>query len=318
MKRSIALLFAAALAAASPASGETLLPVVTVTGPVIHVGDIFAGAGAHAAETIAPAPPAGTRITYGSDWLAAVASEHALAWTPGSPLDQVTIERASRVIESDAIAQQVMSEIAAHDPVENADLELDNPGLSLVVPAEAPPGVAIDGLTVDRRTGRVSAYVMAPADDPAAARQRVTGLLVYHVAVPVLTHPIDPGVTIGAADLTTMTTRRDRLVPDSVTDAAQLIGKTPRRALAPGAPVRLGDLTAPILVHRDELVTLVLDTPSLRLTSQGKALNDGAAGAMVRVANTQSSRVIDATVLSPGVAAVATPASALQAQVAQQ
>lgn len=318
MIRGIVLILAALLAAPLTAAGETLLPVVTVAGPVIHVGDIFIGAGPHAGDTVAPSPPAGTRITYGADWLGAVAHEHGLAWRPGSALDQVTIIRASRVIDSDAIKAALMQAIAAQGGIAGATLELDHPGSSFVVPAEAPAGIAVEGLSIDRRTGVVTASIAAPPGDPAAVRRRIVARLVYHVSVPVLTHAMAPGATIAAADVRTLTVRRDRLATDSATDPAQLIGKTPRRPLAAGTPVRLDDLAAPLLVHRGALVTLVLETPNLRLTSQGKALDDGTLGALVRVQNTASNRVIDATVLAEGVAAVATPASALPAKLAQE
>ncbi len=52
-------------------------------------------------------------------------------------------------------------------------------------------------------------------------------------------------------------------------------------------------------MHRGDLVTVVLETPSLQLTAQGKALEDGAKNALVRVENTKSNRVIDAAVAGP-------------------
>jgi flagella basal body P-ring formation protein FlgA len=318
MKRIIALIIAA-LWTASPAAGATLVPVVTVAAPVVHLGDIFTDAGIHADETAAPSPPAGTRITYGADWLAGVAREHGLDWKPGSSLDQVTIVRSSRVIDGDAIVQQLMAEIAARQPVENAELYLDNPGLTFVVPTEAAQGIAIDGLTIDRHTGRVSAFVSAPPGDPAAKRRQVTAMLIYRVAVPVLAHAMTAGTTILAADVDTVTMRRDGLPPDCATDPSQLIGKASVRGIEQGKPVRLSDLAAPLLVHRGELVTVVLETGNLHLTSQGKALEDGAAGAVVRIQNTKSTRVIDATVLSGGVVGVAALGDALPApRVAQQ
>ena len=63
--------------------------------------------------------------------------------------------------------------------------------------------------------------------------------------------------------------------------------------------MRAGDVQMPILVHKGDLVIIVLNTPSLQLTAQGKALEDGAMGAAIRVANTQSGRVIDAVVAGP-------------------
>ena len=305
------IILAAALAGA-PASGQTLRPAVTATSSVLHLGDLFANSGDHASDPVAPAPPAGMRITYGSDWLADVAREHGLAWTPGSPFDRVTIERASRDIGSDTLAQQMMNEIATREPVTDADLELDNPGLHLVVPAEAPNSIAIDGLAIDRRTGRVSAIVSAPAGDPAATRQRITGRLVFHVDVPVLNRPIAAGATISADDLGTLKVRRDRLSADVASDPQQIIGKTPRRPLETGTPLRLGDLERPLLVHKGELVTILLTTANLQLTAQGKALEDGPMNALVHVANTKSDLVVDATVLAAGTVGVTMPGGSPQ------
>ena len=119
--------------------------------------------------------------------------------------------------------------------------------------------------------------------------------------------PSDPARSLSASDLDTIKVPRERVGADMATDAQQLVGKSPRRPLEAGIPVHLGDLALPLLVHKGELVTILLETASLQLTAQGKALEDGANGALVRVANTKSSRVIDATVTAPGTVAVSLP-----------
>jgi flagella basal body P-ring formation protein FlgA len=308
MIRTASLVLAAAALAAWPALADpTLRPAVTINAAAIHLGDLFADAGRHAGDVVAAAPAVGTHVTFHADWLAATAHEHQLSWSPRSAYDQATVDRASRAIGADAIAKRLMSEIAASQPVADAELQLDNPGLRLVVAADAPDTLAIDGLDIDQRTGRVSAFVSAPAGDPAAARQRVTGSLIHWVSLPVLDRPMAAGATIAAGDLETIKVRRDRAAPDAATDAAQLIGMTPRRPLQAEEPVRLGDVQRPVLVHRGDLVTLVLETATLRLTTQGKALEDGAINALVRVENTKSNRVIDAAVTGPGLVAVSMP-----------
>ena len=311
------LMLAAALTIA-PAFGETLRPAVTASSSVIHVGDLFTGAGSHAGEPVVASPPPGTRITYGPEWLASVAREHHLAWTPASAYDQVTITRASRDLGSDAIAQQMLSEIQARQPAADAELVLDNPALALTVPAEAADAIAVDGLTVDGRSGRVTAIVSAPPGDPAAAHVRVTGRLVFHVAVPVLLHAIAPGSAITASDVGSVTIRRDRLTADTASDAQQLVGKTPRRAIAAGAPVRLGDVEQPLLVHKGELVSVLLQTDNLQLTAQGKALEDGTLNGLIHIANTTSNRVVDATVVAAGTVSVTLPGRTAPVTTAQR
>jgi flagellar basal body P-ring formation protein FlgA len=86
------------------------------------------------------------------------------------------------------------------------------------------------------------------------------------------------------------------------------VGKAPRHSLRPGEPVHASDVEVPLVVHRGTLVTILLETPALRLSTEGKAMDDGGMGAVIRVANTKSSRVIDAVVTGPGFVTIgATP-----------
>jgi flagella basal body P-ring formation protein FlgA len=103
-----------------------------------------------------------------------------------------------------------------------------------------------------------------------------------------------------------MHARAERLGSDAVLDRRALLGKTPRRPLRPHEPLRAGDIQAPVLVHKGDLVSIVLETPTMRLTAQGKALEDGAMGATLHVANTKSNRVIDVHVTGPNMVAVDT------------
>lgn len=307
--RSLTLILAAALVGASAVAdaAPALRPSVVVAAPIVRLGDLFADAGKEASAEVATAPGPGQRTIFDARWLAAIAQEHHLGWAPGSDYDEVVVERASRAIGADAIAAKLLDEIAATRPIDHAAVQLDNGGLRLVIPAEADDAIAVDGLTVDPQSGRLSAYVSAPAEDAGAPRVRVTGRLVIQTDLPVLTRPMAPGETITGADVGHRLVRRDAIGADAVTDAAALIGKTPRRLLRADDVVRSGDVQVPVIVHKNDLVTIVLDTPTLHLSAQAKALDDGTMGAAIRVANTSSNRVVDAIVRGPNTVAVASP-----------
>ncbi len=311
MPRILATLAIAALigfAAAAPAVAATLRPTATVEGAVIRLGDLFADAGAHAADVVAPAPPPGSRTIFDAAWLAATAREHQLDWQPASPFDRASVERATRSIAADAITRRLLDEIATRQSIDGAEIQLDNPALRLQVPAEAGDAIAVDSLSIDPRSGRLTAMIAAPAGSAEADRARVTGRLIRMVELPVLARPVAPGETIAAQDIESLKLRAERIGADTITDRRELVGKTPRRALRAHEPLHAADVQAPIVVHKGDLVTIVLETPSLRLTAQGKALEDGALGAAIRIANTKSNRVIDATVTGPNLAAVTPPA----------
>jgi flagella basal body P-ring formation protein FlgA len=295
-------ILAAALTAAAPSlafADTMLLPSVTVTGDTIHIGDIFRDAGPHASDPIAPAPALGMHTTFNAAWLGAIAKEHHLNWQPSSDFDQASVERASRSIDADTVSQRILQAAASDTPSTDTSIQLDNPSLHFVVPAEASDAMALDGLNVDPRTGRFTVFVTAPANSDNAQRQRVTGRIVYQVTIAVPAHGMSIGDVFGPADVSEVKLPRERVASDAVTNPQQLVGKAARRILRAGETVRTGDIAEPTVVHKGDLVTIMLSTAGMQLTAQGKAVEDGAMGAAIRVTNTQSSRVIDTVVAGP-------------------
>jgi flagellar basal body P-ring formation protein FlgA len=302
-------LAAAALVASASARAETTLkPVAAVQGSVIRIGDLFSDAGSHAGDVVAPAPPPGARTIFDAQWLAAAAREHHVDWQPVSRFDQAAVERASRLVAADAVTAALLDEIRARQPLDDGEIQLDNPALRLAVAAEAADTIGIEGLTLDARTGRFSALISAPANDADAERQRVSGRVFRLLKVPTLNRTVAPGETIRAGDVAFLRLRADRIAGDVVAELGELVGRTPRRPLRAHEPLRAGDIQVPIVVHKGDLVTVFLETPLMRLSAQGKALEDGAMGAAIRIANTKSNRIIDAVVTGPNLAAIAAAA----------
>jgi flagellar basal body P-ring formation protein FlgA len=278
----------------------TLNPSVTVAGGVVHLGDLFSNAGTDAREAVAGAPPLGMRATYSAAWLGALAREHHLAWTPASDFDQATVIRASRYIDGDAIAHRLLDAMAPAVGAGDAEVRLDNPALRLLVPAEANDDVAVDGLNLDKRSGRFTAFLSAPPDAADPQRLRVSGRLVVDVTVAVPNRAVAMNEILTAKDIERIKLPRERLALDTITDPSELIGKSAVHVLRADQPLRAGDVQEPVLVHKGDLVTIELRTPNMELSAQGKALEDGAAGASIRVTNTRSNRAIDVTVTGPG------------------
>jgi flagella basal body P-ring formation protein FlgA len=293
-----------AVAAAADAA-PTLRTNVIVTGPAIRLGDLFTDTGELAIIEVAPSPALGGKTILDAAWLAARAHEQKLDWQPKSRYDQTIVERASQAVSSEAIVAELTHELANRLPAGQIELVLDTVDLRLFVPAGATPTITVDALTFDARSGRLSAYVMASAADTASERVRITGRVHRILDLPVLTRPVAPGEAITARDIETIALRGDRLSQTFVSAAADLIGKTPKRSIRPGEPVRPSDLQIPVVIRKGELVTIVLQDAALFLTAQGKALEDGAQGQAIHVSNTRSGKMLDATVTGSGAVALA-------------
>ena len=64
--------------------------------------------------------------------------------------------------------------------------------------------------------------------------------------------------------------------------------------------MRTSDLREPVLVPRNSLVVLRLELNRMVLTVQGRALEDGAAGDVIRIRNTKSNTVVSGVVAETG------------------
>src|SRR6185437_6053895 len=81
-----------------------------------------------------------------------------------------------------------------------------------------------------------------------------------------------------------------------VTDLAQLPRSTLRHPLPAGAVLMAQDLLPDFLVHQGEQVTLVATADGFQVRAAGVALQDGRYGALIRVQNMSSSRVVQGVV----------------------
>lgn len=100
---------------------------------------------------------------------------------------------------------------------------------------------------------------------------------------------------------------------DAPRDADSVIGKVARRPLRSGSAVAAHDLSAAILVKRDDVVEVRYRDDGISLVLQGKAMADAAAGDTVEIQNTTSKKVIQAVVTGPDEAVVGPEADAIRA-----
>jgi flagella basal body P-ring formation protein FlgA len=115
-----------------------------------------------------------------------------------------------------------------------------------------------------------------------------------------LRHAVARGAVLRADDLTVEERELTGLPSSVVTTLADAVGKETRAALSANAPVTLTALASPLLVRRGDVVTIVVETPGMRLSTPGEALEPGAAGAQIRVRNRKSQQEIAGQVVERG------------------
>lgn len=80
-------------------------------------------------------------------------------------------------------------------------------------------------------------------------------------------------------------------------DDIDVLGQTARRSILTGQVFRKRDLRVPVVVERGKIVTIRLNTPYLKISAKGKALEDGGAKETIKVMNTLSNKTVLATIV---------------------
>lgn len=296
---------------AAPAVQVVLRPSVVVDSRVVTLGDLFTNAGERAGAAVAYAPAPGKRAVFDVRWLYRVAKAHGLSWRPLTLRDQAVVKRASMVVGRDEVESHILDALIPYGIESNAKVELSNRLLQIHLPEGSTAGIGIDDITYNPRTGYFAAMLSAPANSPNAQRYRVTGRVHEVQEIPVLAERVLPGEIIREADIEWMTLRADSVRADTIVDAGDLIGKSPKRLLRTGRPVRTREIGEPVLVPKRGLVTILYQQPQMTLTSKGRALEDGSEGDTIRIANTHSNTVIEGIVVGAHMVAVRAPSNAL-------
>jgi flagella basal body P-ring formation protein FlgA len=279
---------------------------IVVTGAYIKLGDFFLNVPADKAETsVAYAPKPGRRASFDARWLFRVARAYGLKWRPLSAELTAMVTRDSIVIHKDEITDAIMAALTEYDLPQNPELALSNKNLRIHVPSEIMPEIKVEDVTYNRRSHRFAVIVsVGERNMNANQRFRVTGQVHKMIEVPTLARRISKGEIIADNDITWIKRRADRTQRDIIVNAQDMIGMTPKRHLRPEQPVRAMDIQRPVLVSKGSLVTIILKKPGMTLTSQGRAMQNGADGETIRITNVKTSRTIDAVVIGSNMVTV--------------
>ncbi len=149
-----------------------------------------------------------------------------------------------------------------------------------------------------RELGRSSLQVRCP--DRPGWKIRLGVTIRRFDTVLVARHNLPRGSMLGPDDV--IAVRRDisRLVSGYFRRSEEILDMVARRSLRKGRVLTPAVVTPPRLVKRGQLVTILAQAGNLVIRVRGKALGEGRRGDTIRVRNTRSKRVVQATVVDFG------------------
>jgi len=305
-----------------PALGDEIVPAVSdqltlrdrimVDDDVVRLADLFQETLSDGDIAVAQSPRPGQTMTLDARFLQQVARAYRLDWKPSSKYQKVVIGRMSQRVTAPmvrtAIADAVQARIGAESDL---DVALDGGDLEFDLPTDIENSVSVSAINFDPSSNRFAAILVAPADGPPVVQRNVFGTVFEMAQVPVPKRLISAGDIITADDLEWQPVHLARLSGNSLTDAEQLVGRMARRPLKAGQILRQTDVAVSPVIHKNDLIRLVVQTGQMTLSVQGKALQDAAMGQAIRVVNVNSNRQLSGTVVDGGTVTVGFTAAAI-------
>lgn len=288
-----------------PSDTLTLRDRIMVDDEVVRLADLFQETLSDGDLAVAQAPRPGQTLTLDVRFLQQVARAYRLDWKPSSKYQKIMIGRMSQRVTApmvrDAIAIAVQERIGSSSDL---DIALDGGDLELDLPTDVDNSVTVSAINFDPVSNRFAAILVAPAEGPPVIQRNVFGTVYEMAQIPVPKRLISAGDIISADDLEWQAVHLSRLSGNSLTDAEQLVGRMAKRPLKAGQLLRQSDVAVSPIIHKNDLIRLVVKTGQMTLSVQGKALQDAALGQTIRVINVNSNRQLSGTVVDAGTVAV--------------
>ncbi len=206
------------------------------------------------------------------------------------PVEQALREKFpdALVTEADTLHVQIMG----HE--KGIRVDLDAPSYEMEV----------SKLDANERSRQFSASLVFKTAEGKQQQIDLNGRFEAMIEVPVLVARLPAKHVIGAEDIRYEAVSKQSLRDHIVRDESYMIGKMLRRSIPVGRPVRARDLIEPLVVERNMAVTMIYKTPFMTIRASAVALEDGGKGDVIRVRNSNSSRVVQATVESESLVSI--------------
>lgn len=295
MKRTAIFALILTLAASSALAGNvTPRGEVVLDGKNLTVGDVFPGAARNADHVLAPAPKPGETMTLYAEDLKRISDAFSLGWDARASAARTVVKSRAVEVSREEMETTLAKEMNRLLKGRSFEMQIGDRDAALYLPPETGSELRVDSLKYDLTRGEFRGALAA-----GKSRKEVSGRLYALTQVPVLKNALRAGDVISNSDIDFVSMRDADLSDNTIIDAEKLKGLTPRRGISAMKPVTTTDVVMPTLVKKGEAVTMALNHGNIRLTAQGKALEDGAEGEVVRILNVSSRQTVEAVVTGP-------------------
>ena len=312
--KSTALATALSVVMVAPALAEPVLKSdIRVDSEIVTVSDMFDDAGPYAEEALFRAPAPGTAGEVSLEAIRIAANKIGLTQFDAAGSLNVRVARDGVLIGEDMINQAIAAHLRQAGSLPagtHVDAELSESLKSTYAAPGADPLEIEQFRYLPGNSNFSVRFKLAGQTQPL----NLNGRLFFTVDAPHLTHSLSAGSVIEPADIEMRPISVQLADAAGVPELQDLIGKQVTRQMREGILVRTADVDDPVIVARNDIITLFLRSGPMTLTVKGQALNDAGRGDSVSVLNLASNRIVRGIAVDDGTVEVQPPATAIAAR----
>jgi flagella basal body P-ring formation protein FlgA len=192
------------------------------------------------------------------------------------------------------IKQVLAQELTAQGAGENLRVNIPRPDSQVVLSQDAPIEMQLSEVTFDAGFKTFTATAHFSSAGKPLAPMKLSGSFDEMVEVVLLKRRLTQKEVIDANDIVMQTVPIRRLHGEAITDASEIIGKSPRRTISALRPIRQDEIIMPPIVAKGDKITLFYRQGSMEIKTLAEVLESGAAGETIRVRNVDSHLVLQA------------------------
>ncbi|SMQ66485.1 flagella basal body P-ring formation protein FlgA [Devosia lucknowensis] len=272
---------------------------VTVSAPVVTVGDMFEEAGLLAEQPLFRSPLPGTTGNVDLNAVRSAMARIGVTDINVNGLSQVRVSRDAAVIDHDLLASLIADDMRHRGILGNgmtANMLFSVPVEGIKVAISDTPA-RLESLRYLPGNGTFSArFLLSGIERPFD----VTGTIELSIDAPHLVSGLPAGTVLRPDHIVMRPMPVLQADAQGVASLDQLVGMALNRQSRDGMLLRASDVSTPLAVAKNDPVTIYFRQGPMTLTVKGQAVTGAATGAPLQVLNLVSRRVISATVVAPG------------------
>jgi len=272
---------------------------ITVSAPVVTVGDMFEDAGVLAEQPLFRSPLPGTTGNVDLNAVRSATARIGLTQFDVNGLSQVRVSRAASIVDQTLLAELITQDLRHRGILGEgmtANMLFTNAPEAITVAASATPASLVS-LRYLPGNGTFSARFSLSGVNQSLD---LSGSIEISIDAPHLAAGLPAGTVLRPEHIIMRPMPIQQADAQGIATIDQLVGMSLNRQSRDGMLLRASDVSTPLSIAKNDPVTIYYRQGLMTLTVKGQAVTGAAEGAPLQVLNLMSKRVISATAIAPG------------------